>query len=134
MPIVKNSSEVEARPNARSCRHMTDQTTHRLVNGDARKLSFIEDESIHLVVTSPPYWTLKEYRHHPGQLGHFEDYEGFIGELSKVWRECLRVLVSGGRLVCVVGDVCLSRRKHGRHVVVPLHAEYRSRMSEDGVR
>lgn len=102
---------------------MTDQTTHRLVNGDARKLSFMEDESIHLVVTSPPYWTLKEYRHHPGQLGHFEDYEGFIGELSKVWRECLRVLVPGGRLVCVVGDVCLSRRKHGRHVVVPLHAD-----------
>jgi site-specific DNA-methyltransferase (adenine-specific) len=46
-----------------------------------------------------------------------------IGELSKVWQHCYRILVPGGRLVCVVGDVCLSRRKHGRHVVVPLHSD-----------
>jgi site-specific DNA-methyltransferase (adenine-specific) len=100
-----------------------DETTHRLVQGDARDLSFIEDEQIHLVVTSPPYWTLKKYREHPGQLGHVEDYEAFLAELAKVWRECYRVLVPGGRLVCVVGDVCLSRRLHGKHSVVPLHAD-----------
>ncbi len=94
-----------------------------MIQGDARDLSFIDDESIHLVITSPPYWTLKRYREHPNQLGHIEDYETFVGELSKVWRECYRVLVPGGRLVCVVGDVCLSRRRHGRHVVVPLHAD-----------
>jgi len=103
---------------------MTDiKTIHRLIQGDARDLSFIKDESIHLVVTSPPYWILKRYREHPGQLGHVDDYEKFIDELSKVWKHCLRVLVPGGRLVCVVGDVCLSRRKFGRHVVVPLHAD-----------
>lgn len=96
---------------------------HLLVQGDARDLSFIEDESIHLVVTSPPYWTLKRYREHPEQMGHIADYERFVEELSKVWKECYRVLVPGGRLVCVVGDVCLSRRQHGRHVVVPLHAD-----------
>jgi site-specific DNA-methyltransferase (adenine-specific) len=56
-------------------------------------------------------------------MGHIADYENFVNELSKVWRECYRVLVPGGRLVCVVGDVCLSRREHGRHVVVPLHAD-----------
>lgn len=102
---------------------MKPKTFHRLVEGDARDLSFIADESIHLVVTSPPYWTLKKYREHPSQMGHIADYEEFVEELSKVWRECYRVLVPGGRLVCVVGDVCLSRRRFGRHVVVPLHAD-----------
>lgn len=98
-------------------------THHRLVEADARDLSFLANESLHLVVTSPPYWTLKRYRDTPNQLGHVGDYEAFVEELTKVWRECLRVLVPGGRLVCVVGDVCLSRRQHGRHVVVPLHAD-----------
>lgn len=98
-------------------------TTHRLVQGDARDLSFLRDESIHLVITSPPYWNLKQYNDNQDQLGHISGYEQFLTELIKVWRECLRVLVPGGRMVCVVGDVCLSRKKHGRHVVVPLHAD-----------
>jgi len=102
---------------------MKQETCHRLVHGDARGLSFLDGESVHLVVTSPPYWTLKRYRDHPDQLGHVVDYDQFVEELSKVWRECYRILVPGGRLVCVVGDVCLSRRQHGRHVVVPLHAD-----------
>ena len=99
------------------------KTIHRLIQGDARDLSFIPDESVHLVLTSPPYWTLKKYNDHPDQMGHIEDYETFIKELSKVWEHCFRVLVPGGRLVCVVGDVCLSRRKFGRHVVFPLHSD-----------
>jgi site-specific DNA-methyltransferase (adenine-specific) len=99
-------------------------TVHRLVQGDARDLSFIPDESIHLVVTSPPYWSLKRYNDSEGQMGHIENYEQFLAELSRVWREAFRVLVPGGRLVCVVGDVCLSRRENnGRHTVVPLHAD-----------
>jgi site-specific DNA-methyltransferase (adenine-specific) len=99
-------------------------TVHRLVQGDARDLSFIPDESIHLVVTSPPYWTLKRYNDSEGQMGHISEYERFLAELDRVWAEAFRVLVSGGRLVCVVGDVCLSRRENnGRHTVVPLHAD-----------
>lgn len=78
---------------------------------------------MHLVVTSPPYWTLKEYNHHRDQLGAIEDYEEFHDELSKVWAHAFRVVAPGGRLVCVVGDVCLSRRENGRHVVMPLHAD-----------
>lgn len=103
--------------------HDFPNTVHRLVHGDARDISFLTDESVHLVVTSPPYWTLKEYRPHPKQLGHIADYEEFLENLRIVWEGCYRVLTSGGRLVCVVGDVCLSRRRFGRHVVVPLHAD-----------
>lgn len=103
-------------------------TRHQLHLGDARNLEFIPDESVHLVVTSPPYWTLKEYRHSKGQLGFVADYEQFLGELDKVWQGCMRVLVPGGRLVVVVGDVCLSRKRNGgRHTVVPLHASIQER-------
>jgi len=99
------------------------KTKQRLINGDARYLSFLDDESIHLVVTSPPYWNLKRYNENPDQLGHINDYESFLGELKRVWEEVFRVLVPGGRLVCVVGDVCVSRRRFGRHLVFPLHAD-----------
>lgn len=100
-----------------------DTTIHRLINGDSRDLSFLPDESVHLVVTSPPYWNLKRYNEHPDQLGHIQDYEAFLLELEKVWRHVYRVLVPGGRLVCVVGDVCVARRNFGRHLVFPLHAD-----------
>jgi len=102
---------------------MEKSTTQRLINGDARDLSFLQDESIHLVITSPPYWNLKRYNDNPSQLGHIDDYEHFLGELRKVWEHVFRVLVPGGRLVCVVGDVCVSRRQFGRHLVFPLHSD-----------
>ncbi|MEZ5945029.1 MAG: site-specific DNA-methyltransferase [Planctomycetaceae bacterium] len=98
-------------------------TKHRIVRGDARELHGVASNSVHLVLTSPPYWSLKKYRDSDGQMGHIEDYEEFLAELGNVWRRCFDVLVPGGRLICVVGDVCLSRRKNnGRHTVVPLHA------------
>ena len=102
-------------------------TKHEVVLGDARMVD-LPERSVHLVLTSPPYWTLKEYPRCDGQLGWVEDYEQFLNELDAVWRMCHSVLVPGGRLVCVVGDVCLSRRKNGgRHTVVPLHASIQER-------
>ena len=98
-------------------------TQHDLYLRDARDMRFLTPDSVHLVLTSPPYWTLKEYRRGDGQLGFVSDYEEFLAELDKVWKQCFDALVPGGRLICVVGDVCLSRRKNrGRHTVVPLHA------------
>lgn len=108
-------------------------TAHALHLGDARRMENVEPESVHLVVTSPPYWTLKEYRHSEGQLGDVGDYAEFLDQLTAVWQHCFRGLVPGGRLVCVVGDVCLSRRRNaGRHTVVPLHASIQERCRKIG--
>ena len=96
---------------------------HELFRGDARELPSVARGSVHLILTSPPYWTLKQYNSSQAQLGDVVDYEQFIIEIDKVWKRCFQALVPGGRLICVVGDVCLSRRKNGgRHTVVPLHA------------
>lgn len=98
------------------------ETTHEVVLGDAREVR-LPSSSVHLVVTSPPYWTLKQYPDANGQLGRLADYEKFLDSLKCIWEGCFDALVPGGRLVCVVGDVCLSRRQNGgRHRVVPLHA------------
>ncbi len=105
-----------------------DTTQHRLVLGDARDLSFIPNKSVHLVVTSPPYWTLKKYESNVNQMGDIDSYEHFLSELDKVWQECARVLVPGGRICCVVGDVCVPRKREGRHYIMPLHADIQVRM------
>ncbi len=102
-------------------------TSHRLFLGDSRNMDDLRDESVHIVVTSPPYWTLKRYEDNGAQLGHINDYDAFLDELDRVWRNVFRVLVPGGRLVVVVGDVCLPRRKIGKHVVMPLHSSIQER-------
>lgn len=95
---------------------------HVVFQGDARALPF-NGERVHLVVTSPPYGPLKEYPEVDGQLGNLASYDDFLEELDKAWVECFRVLVPGGRVCCVVGDVTLSRRKSKRHHVLPLSSD-----------
>lgn len=110
-----------------------DRSSHIVRLGDARNLSGIPNDSVHLIVTSPPYWILKKYEEGDSQLGDIEDYEEFLTQLDRVWSECARVLVPGGRVCCVVGDVCVSRRRYGRHYVMPLHADIQVRMRKTGL-
>jgi site-specific DNA-methyltransferase (adenine-specific) len=110
-----------------------DETTHRFHLGDARDLSFLPDNKVHLVVTSPPYWILKNYEPHRDQLGAIADYDRFLVELDKVWRECARVLAPGGRICCVVGDICVPRKRGGRHLVMPLHSDIQVRSRQFGL-
>ncbi|MGI8479172.1 MAG: DNA-methyltransferase [Gaiellaceae bacterium] len=118
---------------------MAASTRHLIVQGDARDLSWLADGSVHLVVTSPPYGLLKPYADAPGQLGNGEDptsveaYESFLAELDRCWRECARVLVPGGRICCVAGDICLSRRAAKRHHVLPLAADIQVRARSLGL-
>lgn len=102
-------------------------TQHSIRLGDARDLSFIPSASVHLVVTSPPYGALIHYSDGANQLGNIQSYELFLHELDKVWGECFRILVPGGRVACVVGDVCMSRKQAGRHYVLPLSADIQVR-------
>jgi len=100
-------------------------THHELYQGDSRDLSMFDDGSVDLVVTSPPYFDIKDYGEEVGeseQLGDISDYETFVGMLDQVWKEVYRVLIPGGRLCVVVGDVLRSRSQYGRHHVIPLHA------------
>jgi modification methylase len=107
-------------------------TRHQVREGDARDLSFIASESVHLVCTSPPYGDLKDYPEHPSQLGNIAAYEQFLAELDAVWAECFRILVPGGRVACVVGDICISRKRGGRHHVLPLSADLQLRARRFG--
>ena len=130
IPRIAKDSKTTARIDA-ALRHLP--TQHRLHLADARTVAALEPGSVHLVVTSPPYWTLKKYRESEGQLGHIDAYGQFLEELDRVWQRCYDALVPGGRLVCVVGDVCLSRRQnHGRHTVVPLHASIQDHCRQMG--
>jgi len=99
---------------------------HTLFNADSRQID-LKPESVDLVVTSPPYWTLKKYNDHEAQLGDVEDYDQFLDELDEVWRRAFDALVPGGRMVVVVGDVNVSRKAFGRHMVFPLHASIQER-------
>ncbi len=112
-----------------------DRTTHSIRVGDARNLAGIADESVQLIVTSPPYFNLKPYASDAAgaQLGRIDDYEAFLSELDKVWRECVRVLVPGGRVCCVVGDVLVPRKAGGRHFVLPLPSDIQVRTRPIGL-
>lgn len=113
---------------------MTLPTTHLLVRGDARKLGWIDDGAIPLIVTSCPYYDIVQYEHDDAQLAEIESYETFLDALQSVWRECYRILMPGGRLCVNVGDVLRARRAHGEHHVLPLHASILTQSTSIGFR
>ena len=98
------------------------QTRHILINGDCRKMSLIQDESVHLIVTSPPYWQLKDYGS-SNQIGFNDTYEQYINNLNLVWKECYRVLHDGCRLCINIGDQFARTAYYGRYKVIPIHTE-----------
>ncbi len=101
---------------------MKNITEHKLVIGDSRNLSHIPDKSVHLIITSPPYWQLKDYGS-SNQIGFHDSYECYINNLNMVWSECNRVLHDGCRLCINIGDQFARSVYYGRYKVIPIRTE-----------
>ena len=101
---------------------MSLSTKHTIVNGDSRHMAELPDESVHLIVTSPPYWQLKDYGA-DDQIGFNDDYETYVNHLNLVWSECFRVLHKGCRLCVNIGDQFARSTYYGRYKVIPIHTE-----------
>ena len=101
---------------------MTTKTTHTIVNGDSRQMNELKDKSVHLIVTSPPYWQLKDYGT-DNQIGFHDDYETYINHLNLTWKECFRVLHDGCRLCINIGDQFARSIYYGRYKIIPIHTE-----------
>ncbi|MBP8591379.1 thermonuclease family protein [Candidatus Shapirobacteria bacterium] len=98
------------------------KTNHKIIIGDARKMTELKDQSIHLIITSPPYWQLKDYGS-PDQIGFNNSYEDYINNLNLVWKECFRVLKDGCRLCINIGDQFARSVYYGRYKVIPIRTE-----------
>ncbi len=98
------------------------KTKHLIINGDSRSMKELSNESIHLVITSPPYWQLKDYGT-DDQIGFNESYESYINNLNLVWKECSRVLHKGCRLCINIGDQFARSIYYGRYKVIPIRTE-----------
>ncbi len=101
---------------------MRSMTHHLIIFGDSREMREVDDESVHLIVTSPPYWCIKDYQH-PQQIGCVQTYDEYLNALSKVFGECRRVLKPGCRLAVNIGDQYLRATHHGRYRVLPIPAD-----------
>jgi modification methylase len=97
-------------------------TRHRIIIGDCREMQEVADASVHLVVTSPPYWQLKDYGPE-SQIGYHDSYEEYINHLNLVWQECERVLHPGCRLCINIGDQFARAAYYGRYKIMPIRTE-----------
>lgn len=98
------------------------KTSHIIINGDSRCMKELNDESIHLIITSPPYWQLKDYGT-DNQIGFNDSYESYINNLNLVWKESFRVLHKGCRLCINIGDQYARSVYYGRYKVIPIRTE-----------
>jgi len=101
---------------------MVVKTHHKIVIGDSRRMAEVPDESVHLIVTSPPYWQLKDYGTE-SQIGFNDSYENYINNLNLVWSECYRTLHKGCRLCINIGDQFARSVYYGRYKVIPIRTE-----------
>lgn len=97
-------------------------TKHKIIIGDSRCMKEVSDESVHLIITSPPYWQLKDYGN-GYQIGFNDSYEEYINNLNLVWKECHRVLHKGCRLCINIGDQFARSVYYGRYKVIPIRTE-----------
>jgi DNA modification methylase len=101
---------------------MTLKTKHEIINGDSRQMTELENKSVDLIITSPPYWQLKDYGA-ANQIGYNDSYEEYINNLNLVWKECYRVLNNGCRLCVNIGDQFARAVYYGRYKVIPIRTE-----------
>ena len=95
---------------------------HKIIFGDSRSLNQVNDKSVQLIITSPPYWQLKDYGTED-QIGFNDSYEEYINNLNLVWQECNRVLADGCRLCINIGDQFARSVYYGRYKVIPIRTE-----------
>lgn len=95
----------------------------RVINADSRAMKELEDSAVDLVVTSPPYWHIKNYEVE-GQIGYGQSLHEYLKSLYTVWKECYRVLKPGTRLCINIGDQFLRSIVYGRYKIAPLHSEF----------
>jgi len=98
------------------------KTNHKVVIGDSRNMAELKNNSVHLVITSPPYWQLKDYGS-LDQIGFNDSYENYINNLNLVWKECFRVLNDGCRLCINIGDQFARSVYYGRYKIIPIRTE-----------
>jgi len=98
------------------------KTHHKIINGDSRQMTELPDNSVHLIITSPPYWQLKDYGTE-NQIGFHDSYENYINNLNLVWKECYRTLHNGCRLCVNIGDQFARAVYYGRYKVIPIREE-----------
>ena len=101
---------------------MIEKTKHKIVFGDSRQMQSVPDKSVHLIITSPPYWQLKDYGTE-NQIGYNDSYEEYINNLNLVWQETYRVLENGCRLCINIGDQFARAVYYGRYKVIPIRTE-----------
>ena len=98
------------------------KSSHKIIIGDSRNMNIIQDRSVQLVITSPPYWQLKDYGN-DHQIGFYDSYEEYIKNLNLVWNECYRVLENGCRLCINIGDQFARSVYYGRYKIIPIRTE-----------
>ena len=97
-------------------------TKHKVIIGDSRDMTELQNKSVHLVITSPQYWQLKDYGT-SDQIGFNDSYEDYINNLNLVWKECSRVLSDGCRLCINIGDQFARSVYYGRYKIIPIRTE-----------